>query len=68
MDHSATNHFISLIQSQDSEICHYNECENIATEQIEVKAGDQLLTLLLCRIHVGDFENDKLIAEEENGA
>jgi hypothetical protein len=50
------------------ETCNFNECESIGTEEIEVKAGDQVLTLLLCKLHVGDFENDKLIAEEENGA
>jgi hypothetical protein len=44
--------------SEDShkETCNYNNCENIGTEEIQVKAGDQVLTLLLCKLHVGEFQ------------
>jgi hypothetical protein len=37
------------------ETCNYNNCENIGTEEVRVRAGDRFLTLSLCKNHVGEF-------------
>jgi hypothetical protein len=46
------------INFYNKEICNYNNCENIVTEEVQVPAGDQFLTLSFCKNHVGEFEND----------